>query len=106
MKVENIETLEELRPMLIYCFLEVDSNYVSIYIERFVLDYPFVQSYYNSDSRHAVKFISNGKTVAFASINDYFAVDNYKSHYAIVEFSVFKSFWKKKIGAEFVDKIF
>lgn len=106
MKVENIETLEELRSMLISYFLEVDSNYISIQNEILLLDYPFTKSYFNLDSRHAIKFILNGSSVAFASINDYFVVDDLKSDYAIAEFSVFKSFRKKKKGSQFVERIF
>lgn len=106
MKVENIATLEELQPMLIPYFLEVDSSYVSIQNEILLLDYPFAKSYFNSDSRHAIKFILNGSSVAFGSITDYFVVDDLKSDCAIAEFLVFKSFRKKKIGSQFVARIF
>lgn len=86
--------------------MEIDPKYVSIQNERLVLDYPFAKSYFNSGSRHAIKFILNDIPVAFALINDYFVADDLESDYAIAEFSVFKSFREKKIGSHFVEKIF
>ena len=103
-KIEKREKTEFIGWLIDY-FMEIDSAKIDWNADP-VLNYPYLNSYWNAVNRFALFVEIENKIIGFVLINEWIMLESFGARYSVAEFYIQPAHRRKGIGYRVVQQIF